>query len=84
MTEPLVYVTIHDQFKRGDRVRLVHVDHQRREFVTDATLAIEMDSTSVTFANVPSCARFEVIVDRVDNASCAVMLERSDPEEPMA
>lgn len=76
MSTPLMHVTVHDQFKRGDTVRLVHTEG--REFVTDSTLAVERDSTSVTFANVPSRIEFEVIVDRVDSASCPVTLKRSD------
>lgn len=79
MSTPLIYVTLHAQFKRGDKVRLVHTDG--REFVTDGTLAVERDSTSVTFASVPSRTVFEVIVDRVDSASCSVTLERSGPEQ---
>jgi hypothetical protein len=77
MSTPLMHVTIHDQFRRGDMVRLVHTED--REFVADGTLAVERDSTSVTFANVPSRTAFEVIVDRVSSASCSVTLERSEP-----
>lgn len=76
MTEPGIHITVHDQFKRGDRVRLVHTEG--REFVTDATLVIEQDSTSVTFAGVPDRAGFEVIVDRVVSADAPVELVQSD------
>lgn len=78
MTDPLCSVTVYDQFKPGDRVRLVHVEN--REFVTDAALVVERDSTSATFANVPSRARVEVIVDRAASAPAAVVLEPSNPK----
>lgn len=76
MTEPRTHITVHDRFKRGGRVRLVHAEG--REFVTDATLVIEQDSTSVTFAGVPSRAGFEVIVDRTATTGASVTIEQSD------
>ena len=74
MPAPLVHVTVHDLFKSGDRVRLVRAEG--REFVTESMLVVERDSTSVMFANVPSRAGYEVIVDRVQDGTCSVTLER--------
>lgn len=55
-------VTIHDQFKRGDTVRLGHVESGA--FVTEYTLAVERDALAVTFASVPFRSEVEVIIGR--------------------
>lgn len=60
MTEPMISVTIHDRFNTGDTVRLVHVDEQRNEFVTEQTLIVPSEMVSATF--ITAAPRHEVIV----------------------
>lgn len=80
MTDRQISITVHDQFKRGDKVRLAHTEG--REFVTDITLDVTRDSTSVTFAGVSDRVEYTVIVDRVESSRARVTLEQSAPAEP--
>lgn len=75
MTDHQISITVHDQFKRGDKVRLVHAEG--REFVTEAAVEVERECVSITFVCVADRAQYAVIVDRVETGPCSVALERA-------